>query len=301
MTETNASAGDAPQVSIVLPAYNEQDAVAGVIEAVRRVMDATRWTYEILLVDDCSTDATAERARAAGARVIRHPVNRGSGAARRTGILEARGEIIVMLDADGSYDPATIPQLLEHFPEYDQVNGARTSEQGTLRLLRIAAKALIRWLAIYLSGTYIPDLNTGLKAFKRSIMLKYLWVLPDGFSCVTSMTLAFLTNGYRVLYVPTPYYPRIGTSKFHPFGDTVNYLATVVRLCTYFRPLRVYGPLGFIFVVGGLAKSAYDVCLRAEKHSLEESDIMLVTAGILLAAIGLLADLIVAQRRGENP
>lgn len=298
MMGTNASGEETLQVSIVLPAYNEELAIGSVIDAVRQAMDSTDYSYEILVVDDCSTDATAEKAAAKGVRVIRHSVNRGSGAARRTGVLEARGEIVVMLDADGSYDAASIPELLKHFPEYDQVNGARTSEQGTYRHLRSVAKALIRWLAIYLSGTYIPDLNTGLKAFKRSIMLKYLWVLPDGFSCVTSMTLAFLTNGYRVLYIPTPYYPRIGKSKFHPLTDTANYLATVVRLCTYFRPLRVYGPLALALFTIGFGKSFYDVFLRATKHSLEESDIMLVTAGILLGAIGLLADLIVAQRRG---
>jgi len=298
MMSTETSHADTPDVSIVLPAYNEEQAIGGVIDAIRQVMDATAYRYEILVVDDCSSDATAEVAKSKGVRVLRHSANRGSGAARRTGILEARGEIIVMLDADGSYDPATIPELLKYFPEYDQVNGARTSEQGTHRHLRRLAKAIIRWLAIYLSGTYIPDLNTGLKAFKRSIMLNYLWVLPDGFSCVTSMTLAFLTNGYRVLYIPTPYYPRIGKSKFHPLTDTANYLATVVRLCTYFRPLRVYGPLAFAFTATGVLKSIYDVFLRPNKHSLEESDIMLVTAGILLGAIGLLADLIVAQRRG---
>lgn len=298
MMGTNASAQETPQVSIVLPAYNEELAIGSVIDAVRQAMSSTDYSYEILVVDDCSTDATAEKAAAKAVRVIRHSVNRGSGAARRTGVLEARGEIVVMLDADGSYDAASIPEMLKHFPEYDQVNGARTSEQGTYPHLRSVAKAIIRWLAIYLSGTYIPDLNTGLKAFKRSIMLKYLWVLPDGFSCVTSMTLAFLTNGYRVLYIPTPYYPRIGKSKFHPLADTANYLATVVRLCTYFRPLRIYGPLALAFFIIGLGKSFYDVFLRATKHSLEESDIMLVTAGILLGAIGLLADLIVAQRRG---
>ncbi len=298
MTNERQTHEEAPEVSIVLPAYNEQEAIGKVIDAVQAAMANTGYRYEIVVVDDCSTDATAERAAEKGVRVIRHATNRGSGAARRTGILEARGEIIVMLDADGTYDAASIPTLLKYFPEYDQVNGARTSEQGTYKLLRSAAKALIRWLAIYLSGTKIPDLNTGLKAFKRSIMLDYLWVLPDGFSCVTSMTLAFLTNGYRVHYVPTPYYPRIGKSKFHPLADTAAYLATVVRICTYFRPLRVYGPLGLGFVAVGVAKSLYDVFFRAEKHSLEESDIILVTAGILLGAIGLLADLIVAQRRG---
>lgn len=298
MSATKEANVEKPQVSIVLPAYNEEKAIQTVIRDVQAVMENTHYDYEILVVDDCSTDKTAEIAEQCGVRVVRHPVNRGSGASRRTGILESRGEIIVMLDADGSYDAASIPRLLEHFPDYDQVNGARTSEQGTHRIIRSIAKTLIRWLAIYLSGTHIPDLNTGLKAFKRSIMLKYLWVLPDGFSCVTSMTLAFLTNGCRVLYVPTPYYPRIGTSKFHPIRDTANYLATVVRICTYFRPLRVYGPLSLLLAGAGVIKSIYDIFLRSSKHSLEESDIILITAGILIGAIGLLADLIVAQRRG---
>ncbi|MCX7626616.1 MAG: glycosyltransferase family 2 protein, partial [Candidatus Sumerlaeaceae bacterium] len=164
MMGTNTSVEETPQVSIVLPAFNEELAIGSVIDAVRQAMSSTGYRYEILVVDDCSTDATADKAAEKGVRVIKHPVNRGSGAARRTGVLEARGEIIVMLDADGSYDAASIPEMLKHFPEYDQVNGARRSEQGTYRYLRSAAKALIRWLAIYLSGTYIPDLNTGLKA-----------------------------------------------------------------------------------------------------------------------------------------
>src|SRR5690606_28327430 len=117
------------------------------------------------------------------------------------------------------------------------------SEQGTHKFFRVPAKWFIRKFAIYLSGTPIPDLNTGLKAFKRSVMLRYLWLMPDGFSCVTSMTLAFLTNGHPVKYVSTPYYKRIGVSKFHPLKDTAKYMATVLRMCAYFRPLRVFGPL----------------------------------------------------------
>lgn len=260
-------------------------------------MDAVGVGYEILVVNDRSTDATAVQAIQAGARVVTHALNLGSGAARRTGIREARGEIIVMLDADGTYDPKSIPEMLSYFPEYDQVNGARTSEQGTLRPLRAAAKGFIRYLGMYLSGRYIPDLNTGLKAFKRSVMMEYLWVLPDGFSCVTTMTLAFLTNGHPVKYIPTPYYRRkAGKSKFHPLSDTASYISTVVRVSTYFRPLRVYGPLALITFLVGVAKSYYDFFVHA-KHSLEESDIILICTAILLAAIGLLADLIVAQRR----
>ncbi len=284
------------QVSVVLPAYNEQEAVVHVIEGVRRAMDSTGMRYEILLIDDCSSDATADRAAGAGARVVRHRMNRGSGASRRTGVREARGEIIVMLDADGTYDTDTIPEMLRWFPDYDQVNGARTSEQGTWKPLRFSAKWLIRQLAIYLAGQPIPDLNTGLKAFKRSVMLDYMWVLPDGFSCVTTMTLAFMSNGHPVKYVPTPYYKRIGKSKFHPIRDTGNYLSTVVRMSTYFRPLRIYGPLSIGILLLGFATSLYNLIVLP-KHSLQESDIILICTGILVGAIGLLADLIVSQRR----
>ena len=138
--------------------------------------------------------------------------------------------------------------MLPHFPAYDQVNGARTSEQGTLPWLRRPAKWFIRKLACYLTGHKIPDLNTGLKAFKRDAMLPWLWVVPDGFSCVTTMTLAFLTNGYAVKYVPTPYRPRIGRSKFHPIKDTLSYLSTVLRMVLYFRPLKVFLPLSGVVI-----------------------------------------------------
>lgn len=284
-------------VTILLPAYNEQESLLPVIDSVRRVMDSTSYSYEILVVDDCSKDSTADIARQAGVRLVQHAVNLGSGASRRTGIREARGSIIVMLDADGTYEPATIPEMLSYFPAYDQVNGARTSEQGTYKPVRMVTKGFIRWLAIYLAGRHIPDLNTGLKAFKRDVMQRYIWVLPDGFSCVTTMTLVFLTNGHPVKYVPTPYYKRSGgRSKFHPLKDTARYMTTVIRMVTYFRPLRVYGPLAMFILFFGMLKSAYDIFLHS-KHTLEESDIILICTGILIAAIGLLADLIVAQRR----
>lgn len=282
-------------VSVVLPAYNESGAIAKVIADVRDALRPTAHNFEILVVDDCSTDGTAEIAEAQNVRVVRHAVNRGSGASRRTGIVAARGEIIVMLDADGTYHAPTIPEMLEHFPQFDQVNGARTTEQGTLKPLRFTAKWIIRRLAIYLCGRHIPDLNTGLKAFKKDVMLKYLWVLPDGFSCVTTMTLAFLTNGHPVKYVPTPYHRRIGKSKFHPVTDTANYLQTVLRMVTYFRPLRVYGPVALALLGIGVVKSLFDF-LVLPPYTIQESDIILVCSGIVVGAVGLLADLIVAQR-----
>ncbi len=280
-----------PYVSIVLPAYNEEEAIAKVIDDIQASMRTTAYQYEILVVDDCSKDKTADIAQSKGVRVVRRVVQGGSGSSRRTGILESQGEIIVMLDADGSYEAGDIPKLLTYFPQYDQVNGARTSEQGTMKLLRTPAKWFIRMLACYLTNTYIPDLNTGLKAFKKDIMRRYLWVLPDGFSCVTTMTLAFLANGYAVKYVPTTYHKRIGLSKFHPIKDTANYMNTVVRMIMYFKPLRVFGPATFFLFSFAIIKSILSLMYTS---TLQESDIIIFMAAVMVAALGLIADLIVS-------
>ncbi len=286
-----------PYVSVVLPAYNEELAIGKVIEDVRRSLSNVSYEFEILVIDDHSGDRTAEIAKSLSARVIRRPFTGGSGSSRRTGILNAEGEIIVMLDADGSYEASDIPKLIEFFPEYDQVNGARTSEQGTLKLLRTPAKWFLRRLACYLTKTHIPDLNTGLKAFKKSVMMNYLWVLPDGFSCVTTMTLAFLTNGYAVKYIPTTYHKRIGKSKFHPVKDSLNYLSTIVRMVMYFRPLRIFMPTAVGLFIFAIVKSILSLVYTA---TLQESDIIIFMAAIMIFSLGLIADLIVTynNRRG---
>lgn len=278
-----------PAVTIVLPAFNEEEAIGKVIDDVQAAMKACPMPYEILVVDDNSTDRTGEIAASKKVRVVRRRARGGSGSSRRTGILEAKGEIIVMLDADGSYEASDIPKMLTYFPDYDQVNGARTSEQGTLKFLRTPAKWMIRKLACYLTSTDIPDLNTGLKAFKKDIMKKYLWVLPDGFSCVTTMTLAFLTNGYAVKYIPSQYHKRIGQSKFHPVKDTAAYLNTVVRMVMYFKPLRVFGPVALFLSAFGVLKSVLSL---AYTGTLQESDIIIFMTAIMLGALGLIADLI---------
>ncbi|MEN6497666.1 MAG: glycosyltransferase family 2 protein [Thermoguttaceae bacterium] len=289
------------QLSVVLPAYNEQGAIHRVLAEIVEALADEPLRYEILVIDDASTDGTPELAEQFAAtcwqcpvRVIRCPERRGAGAARKVGIRQARGEIIVMLDADGTYPAETIPELLRYFPAYDQVNGARTSEQGTLPWLRRPAKWFIRKLACYLTGHKIPDLNTGLKAFKREIMLNWLWVIPDGFSCVTTMTLAFLTNGYAVKYVPTAYRPRIGRSKFHPIKDTLSYLATVLRMVLYFRPLKVFLPLSGLVIAAGILKS---IASFAWTGSMQESDIVVIVAGFMTCMLGLLAEVIVAHNR----
>ena len=289
------------RLSVLLPAFNEENAIQCVLAEIVESLADEPVRYEIVVIDDASTDRTAERAEQFAAacwqchvRVVRCPENRGAGAARKVGIRHSRGEIVVMLDADGSYPADAIPALLRWFPAYDQVNGARTSEQGTLPWLRKPAKWLIRKLASYLTGHKIPDLNTGLKAFKREAMLPWLWVVPDGFSCVTTMTLAFLTNGYAVKYVPTVYRPRIGRSKFHPIKDTLAYLSTVLRIVLYFRPLKVFLPLSGVLMLLGVAKTLFD---WQTTGSMQESDIVIFVAGFMTCMLGLLAEVIVAHHR----
>jgi glycosyltransferase involved in cell wall biosynthesis len=292
---------DAWQLTVLLPTYNEQRAINFVLEEIVQALSTQSLRYEILVVDDASTDRTPdlveEFARTCWqcpVRLIRRPERRGAGAARKVGIRNARGEIVVMLDADGTYPAGSIPELLRYFPAYDQVNGARTSEQGTLPWLRRPAKWFIRKLACYLTGHKIPDLNTGLKAFKREVMLPWLWVVPDGFSCVTTMTLAFLTNGHSVKYVPTSYRPRIGRSKFHPIKDTAAYLSTVLRMVLYFRPLKVFLPLSGLVMALGTLKSVLSFTWTG---SMQESDIVVLTAGFMTCMLGLLAEVIVAHHR----
>ncbi len=289
------------QLTVLLPAYNEALAIESVLDEVVSALADCGLAFEILVVDDGSTDPTAQRVRQFAAdcwqcpvRLVELPENRGAGAARKVGVRAARGEIVVMLDADGSYPAAAILDLLAYFPAYDQVNGARTSEQGTWPWLRAPAKWLIRQLACYLTGKRIADLNTGLKAFRRDAMLDWLWVVPDGFSCVTTMTLAFLTNGYAVKYVPIDYRPRMGRSKFHPIRDTAAYLATVLRIVLYFRPLKVFLPLATALMGLALVKAWLSFHWTG---SWQESDVVLMTGGFLTAMLGLLAEVIVAHHR----
>lgn len=283
-------------LTVLLPCYNEEAAIPTVIREVREALRTWPGRYEILVVDDASRDGTAALAREQGARVVERVENGGSGAARKSGLRSARGALVAMLDADGSYVAAHLPELLAYFPGYDQVNGARTSEQGTIRVLRRGAKWVIRKLAEWVSGKRIADLNTGMKVFKRDVMLRYLWVIPDGFSCVTSMTLAFLCNGHPVKYVPVEYRPRIGDSKFHVVKDTAAYLFTVFRIVMYFRPLRVFFPMSLLIGAPALVKGWYDWAWSS-KHTLQESDIIMVIVMFAVLIVGLLAELIVAQRR----
>jgi len=281
-------------ISVVIPAYNEEEAIGRDLDVIHKAMGKHGVPYEIIVVNDGSSDRTGEIASEKGATVISHVLTQGSGAARKTGLRHARGEIVIMTDADGSYPNQEMPTLLKFFPEYDQVIGARKTEKGRFRPLRWMAKWVIRQLASYLTRVKIPDLNSGFRAFKRDLMMRYLHLMPDGFSCVTSITMTFLGNGHKVTFVPIDYYKRVGRSKFHPIIDTYNYLLTVVRLVMYHDPLRIFMPLGLLLTILGIAKACYDFFATS---TLQESDILLLLSAVIIVAMGLLADLVVHSMR----
>ncbi len=278
-------------VSVILPVYNERDHVVAEIDRIKAALDASDYTYEIICVDDCSTDGSGEVLQnVPGIRLITMPRNGGSGTVRRIGTRASRGDVVVWTDADMTYPNDQIPQMVKELEGYDQVVGARTTEEGTFKMLRVPAKWSIRKLACYLSQTDIPDLNSGLRAFRRDVADQFLHLLPAGFSCVTTMTMTFLANGYSVKYVDIPYSKRAGKSKFHPVKDTRRYALQVIRMILSYEPLRVFMPLGLFLGLFGTVKLGFDV-VHFHDHHISNNSLLILFAAFQVIAIGLLADL----------
>ena len=279
-------------VSVILPVFNERDHVVAEIDRIRAALAQSDYSFEIIAVDDCSTDGSNEVLRGvSGIRLITLPRNGGSGTARRIGTCAARGDVVVWTDADMTYPNDQIPQLVKELRGYDQIVGARTSEQGTMKALRVPAKWSIRKLACYLTQTDIPDLNSGLRAFRRDVADQYLHLLPAGFSCVTTMTMSFLANGYSVKYRDIPYAKRAGTSKFHMLKDTRRYVLQVIRMVLSYEPLRVFMPIGLFLGFLGVTKLGYDIL--ASDVKVAGNTLLIFFAAFQVIAIGLLADLMV--------
>jgi glycosyltransferase involved in cell wall biosynthesis len=288
-------ADEAPQVTVVLPCFNERDHVELEVKRIRAALEGAGLSYELICVDDGSTDGTREVLQAiAGIRVILLPRNQGSGTARRIGTQQAQGRVVVWTDADMTYPNELIPELVGQLDDtYDQVVGARRGEAGSYRLVRVPAKWAIRKLAAYLTNTEIPDLNSGLRAFKRAVALPYLRLLPPGFSCVTTITLAFLSNGHPVKYVPIDYFKRAGRSKFHPLRDAYNYILQVLRMVMYFNPLRVLMPVALTLLAATVVKAGVDLVVRDLRVA--GSTVLVGLAAFNIMAIALLADLVVRR------
>lgn len=285
-----------PYVSIILPVYNEAGHLQEEIGRVRGALESSPYTYEIIVVDDGSTDGSGDLLREIeGIRLMQFAQNRGSGSARRFGTRAARGEVVVWTDVDLTYPNDEIPRLVKELDGYDQVVGARTSEQGTLKALRVPAKWSIRKLACYLTDTDIPDLNSGLRAFRREVALQFLHLLPPGFSCVTTLTMTFLANGYSIKYIPIGYAQRAGRSKFHWWKDTRRYLLQVIRMVLLYNPLKAFMPPGVLLFLLGAGKLVFDVTTR--DFRVATNTVVLLTVASVIIVVGLLADLVVQLNR----
>ena len=279
-------------VTVVLPVFNEQGHLRDEITRIRAALEASEYSFEIIVVDDGSTDGSSEQlGEIEGIRLIRFAENRGSGTARRAGTAAAKGRVVVWTDADMTYPNDRIPQLVKELEGFDQVVGARTSERGTLKALRVPAKWLIRRLAEILTETKIPDLNSGLRAFRRSVALQYIHLLPPGFSCVTTITMSFLANGYSVKYVPIEYSERAGRSKFHWWTDTKRYGLQVIRLVLSYNPLKFFLPAAVVLSLLAVGKLTYDWVDK--DFRVTTNTLLLFFAAFQTLAIGLLADLVV--------
>ena len=276
-------------VSIVLPVHNEAPHLADELDRISTSMEQSAYSWELVVVDDGSTDGSAELCKGlAKVRVLQTRRNHGAGAARRIGTEAARGRVVVWSDADMTYPNDRIPELVTELGNGDHIVGARTSEAGTLKIFRVPAKWAIRRLASYLTRTEIPDLNSGFRAFRRDVGLQFTQQLPTGFSCVTTITMAFLMNGYEVRYVPIPYKARAGRSKFHWLRDTSRYMLQVIRMILTYDPLRVVLPVVAVLGAVFCAKLGYDIV---------DKDFRPAANTLLLGFAVLLADLVVRVNR----
>jgi glycosyltransferase involved in cell wall biosynthesis len=273
-------------VTVVIPAFNEAAHIADEVLAVDRVMRDTGWAYEIIVVDDGSTDGTAEAASAAGVgRVVRRAQNRGYGATLKLGVRLARHEWILITDADGTYPVESIPALLAESSSNSMVVGSRTGATVRVPLARRPAKWFLNRLASYLAGRHLPDINSGLRLMRKSLINRYAHLLPDGFSFTTTITLSAACNAHPLAYVPIDYHARLGESKIRP-RHAYDFTLLIVRTMVFFNPLKVFLPLGAVMMAGALAKLAYDIT----KDNLSETAVLGALGALIVWAVGLLAD-----------
>ena len=279
---------DPSAVSIVVPAFNEEHAIGTLISDLR----APRAWHEILVVDDGSTDATAERAAQAGARVVRHPYNKGNGAAVKSGIRNATGEYILIVDGDGQHRPEDAVRLVSKLGLYDLVIGARTRDTQATSTRRYG-NSLLNWLAGYLTDRDIPDLTSGFRAARREHLREFIHLLPNGFSTPTTTTLAFIKAGYNVAFEPVEARQRRGESKIRLARDGTKFLMIILRIVTIFSPLRIFLPVSAAsFAVG----AAYAVWTIATQRHITNSSVLLIIFAVIVFLVGLISEQISALR-----
>jgi len=298
-------------VTVVLPTYNEEAGIGPQIEAIRQTLEQHGLEYEILVVDDGSEDETARAAAGVGARLLSNLENRGYGASLKTGIQAATYPTIVITDADGTYPSDQIPVLLAQLQTADMAVGSRTGKYVKIPLIRRPAKWMLGWLANRIAGRRIPDLNSGLRAFRRDVVQQYFAILSDRFSFTTTVTLALLADGYRITYHPIDYYARVGKSKIKP-GDFMEFLILVLRLAILFQPLRVFVPLAAVVGSLGILKVVLDIMAFFPRHLgahwslwynavLSTSALLLLLVAFQLLLIGMVADAVIRKISQHAP
>ena len=253
------------KLSVVIPAYNEGPAIAEVLEKLKAALESSGWSHELIVVDDCSSDNTATAAESAGAMVIRHPKNMGYGGALRTGILASTSEWIVTIDADCSYPPVELLKLLPSLPQFDMVVGARQGRHYWGNFVKQPARLLFLAMAQFVVGEKIPDVNSGLRIFRKSIACTMLPRLCRGFSFSTTLTLSFLSSHRFVRFTPVDYAPRVGSSKVRIFRDSLRTLQLLLETIIYYNPIKaslLLGAFPFLlallgYVVAAITRNAH--------------------------------------------
>jgi glycosyltransferase involved in cell wall biosynthesis len=275
-------------VSIVIPAFNEGSAIGAVVIALAA---AGPWR-EIIVVDDGSADRTAADAEAAGATVVRHPYNKGNGAAVKTGIRRATGDYVLIIDGDGQHSPEDARRLIAPLGEYDLVVGARSASTQATHTRRFGNSALNRF-ASYLTGREIPDLTSGFRAARREHLREFLHLLPNGFSTPTTTTLAFIKAGYNVAFEPTDARPRVGHSKIRLARDGVKFFMIILKIVTLYSPMRVFVPLSLISLLLGVLYGVWNVY---EHSRIPNGSMLLILFAVGVFLVGLISEQISTMR-----
>lgn len=293
-TPATTTAGTLPRaVSVVVPVYNEEDAIQETVQKLTESLEKTGWEWEIVCVNDGSKDNTSAVMQGMIGQknvvILEHEVNRGYGAALKTGIRRASHQWIAIIDADGTYSNDDLSKLLEVSGNLDMVVGARIGDNVTYSFIRKIPKFFLRRYAQFLAGSKIPDMNSGLRIFRRDIAKGFFAILSDRFSFTTSITMAFLTSGYQVRFVPISYTARVGKSKIRPIRDTIHFFQLILRTGMYFAPMKVLMPLAIVLALGAVASAYYDV--RYLKN-LTDKTVLLTMFSMNTMIFGLLADMI---------
>jgi glycosyltransferase involved in cell wall biosynthesis len=279
---------DPSTTSIIVPALNEAEAIGDLVRALR---GSAPW-HEVIVVDDGSTDGTGERAREAGAIVVRHPYNKGNGAAVKSGVRRATGDAILIVDGDGQHRPGDAVRLVSRLGEYDLVVGARSgaTQASTSRRL---GNALLNRLATYLTDREIPDLTSGFRAARRECMLEFLHLLPNGFSTPTTTTLAFIKAGYSVAFEPIDAEQRQGKSKIKLARDGAKFFLILLKIITIFSPLKIFVPVSLVTFLLGFG---YAIWTAVRQSHVTNSSVLLILLAVVIFLVGLVSEQISALR-----